>query len=158
MGHIDSLPGQNTKHAKKLASDLLDGRLFDNTGNLQASFIELEEYGKQKNRYDCGLYVIHNALAMIKNLADAKSFDNLRPNPEEINQLRKSIDTQMENEIKLKENTCGVKQNSEKNDKPEDTINNQKSDAYTFIDKYVNNKKRQVHKMAQQRAHTRSEE
>ena len=66
FSHIDSMPGQNTKHAKNLASDLLDGSLFDNTGNLQARFIELEEYGKQKNGYDCGLYVIHNALAMIK--------------------------------------------------------------------------------------------
>merc|ERR1711889_22976 len=62
--------------------------------------------------------------------------------PEEINQLRKSLDTQIENEIKLKENTCRVKQNSEKNDKPEDTVNNQKSDAYTFTDKYVNNIKK----------------
>merc|ERR1712240_530061 len=66
--HIDSLPGQNAKHAKYLASALLDGSLFDNTGNLQARFIELEEYGKQRNGYDCELYVIYNALAMIKNL------------------------------------------------------------------------------------------
>merc|ERR1712240_43997 len=140
--HIDSLPGQNVKHAKNLASDLLDGSMFDITGNLQARFIELEEYGKQKNGFDCGLYVIYNALAMIKNLTDTESFDNLKPDPEEINQLRKSLDTQIENEIKLKENTCRVKQNSKKNDKPEDTINNQKSDAYTVIDKYVNNKKK----------------
>jgi len=140
--HIDSLPGQNVKHAKYLASDLLDGSMFDNTGNLQARFIELEEYGRQKNGYDCGLYVIYNALAIIKNLADTESFDNLKPDPEEINQLRKSLDNQIENEIKLKENTCRVKQNSEKNDKPEDTVNNQKPDAYTFIDKYVNNKKK----------------
>merc|ERR1712240_211158 len=125
--HIDSLPGQNAKHAKNLASDLLDGSLFDNTGNLQASFIELEEYGKQKNGYNCGLYVIYNAMAMIKILIDTESFDNLRPDPEEINQLRKSIVTQIENEIKLKENTCGDKQNNVKNYKPEDTVNNQKS-------------------------------
>merc|ERR1711989_136520 len=91
---------------------------------------------------DYGLYVIYNTLAMIKNLADTESFDNLKPDPEDINQLRKSLDTQIENEIKLKENTCGVKQNSEKNDKPEDTVNNQKPDAYTFTDKYVNNKKK----------------
>ena len=55
FAHIDSIPGQNNKHAKNLASDLLDGSLFDNTGNLQASFRELEEYGKQKNGCDCGL-------------------------------------------------------------------------------------------------------
>ena len=109
-----SLPGQNVKHAKNLAADLLDGSMFDITGNLQAKFIELEEYGRQKNGYDCGLYVIYNALAIIKNLADTESFDNLKPDPEEINQLRKSLDNQIENEIKLKENTCGVKQNSEK--------------------------------------------
>merc|ERR1712240_562683 len=91
--HIDSLPGQNAKHAKNLASDLLDGSLFDNTGNLQASFIELEEYGKQKNRYDCGLYVIHNAPAIAKNPVDTESFVDMRPDSEEINQLRKSLDT-----------------------------------------------------------------
>ena len=139
--HIDSLPGQNVKHAKNLAADMLDGSIFDITGNLQARFIELEEYGKQKNGFDCGLYVIYNALAMIKNLTDPGSFDNLKPDPEEINQLRKSLDTQIENEIKQKEDTSRVKQNSEKNDKPEDTVNNQKPDAYTFIDKYVNNKR-----------------
>ena len=44
--------------------------------------------------------------------------------------------------MKLKKNTCGDKQNSGKNDKPEDTVNNQKLDAYIFIDKYVNNKKK----------------
>merc|ERR1711962_1148036 len=123
--HIDSLPGQKVKHAKNLAADLLDGSIFDITGNLQARFIELEEYGKQKNGFDCGLYVIYNALAMIKNLTDPGSFDNLKPDPEEINQLRKSLDTQIENEIKQKEDTSRVKQNSEKNDKPEDTVNNQ---------------------------------
>merc|ERR1711962_1008890 len=119
--HIDSLPGQNVRHAKNLAADLLDGSMFDITGNLQARFIELEEYGKQKNGFDCGLYVIYNALAMIKNLTDPGSFDNLKPDPEEINQLRKSLVTQIENEIKQKEDTSRVKQNSEKNDKPEDT-------------------------------------
>ena len=66
FSHIDSIPGQNTKHAKNLAADLLDGSRFDNTGNLQASFRKLEEYGKQKNGYDWGLYVIHNALVTVK--------------------------------------------------------------------------------------------
>ena len=39
------------------------------------------------------------------------------------------------------ENACKGKQNSDKNDKPVDTVNNQELDAYNFIDKYVNNKK-----------------
>ena len=73
----------------------MDGSLFDNTGNLQASFRELEEYGKQKNGCDCGLYVIHNALAIIKNLVDTESFGDLRLDKEEINQLRRSLDNQI---------------------------------------------------------------
>ena len=44
----------------------------------------------------------------------------------------------------MTENTCGDKQNSGKNDKPEDTVNNQKLDAYNFIDKYVNSKKKKT--------------
>ena len=126
FAHIDSIPRQNNKHAKNLASDLLDGSLFDNTGNLQASFRELKEYGKQKNGCDCGLYVIHNTLAIIKNLVDTESFGDLRPDSEYINQLRKSLDTQIEDEIKLTGNTYGDKQNSGKNYKPEDTVNIQK--------------------------------
>ena len=60
-----------------------------------------------KSGYDCGLYVIHNALAIVKNLIDTESFGDLRPDTNEINQLRKSLDTQIEDEIKLTENTCG---------------------------------------------------
>ena len=49
FSNIDSIPGSNTKHAKNLAAELLDGSWLDNTGNLQASYRELEECGKQKN-------------------------------------------------------------------------------------------------------------
>ena len=37
FSHIDSIPGQNAKHAKNLAADLLDGSWFNNDRNLQVS-------------------------------------------------------------------------------------------------------------------------
>ena len=57
---------------------------------------------------------MHNVLATIKNLIDTESFGDLRPDTDEIQQLRKSLDSQIENEMKLIENACGGKQNSVK--------------------------------------------
>ena len=81
------------------------------------------------------IYIIRNALATIKNLIDKDSFCDMNPDTDEIEQLRKSLDIQIVNEIKLIENACGGKQNSDKSDKPVDVVNSQELDAYNFIDK-----------------------
>ena len=132
--HLDSIPGKNIKHAKELAANLMDGDCFDREGNLSGVFIEVEKCGTQKNGYDCGLYVIHYMISMAENNINADSFEEMNPPPEEMNELRKIVNRQIEAEIKIAE------RRNKPNDEPSSSTNQENS--HDIMNDYLANKKK----------------
>merc|ERR1711874_246094 len=93
--HLDSIAGKNNAHAKELAMNLLYGLSFNREGKLNATFREETECGRQRNGYDCGLYVIHNMKAAVENMCVADKYEGHDPTDKEIkkNDLKKHLVT-----------------------------------------------------------------
>ena len=69
--HIDSLDPANNESAHKIAKSIVNG--LDITG---ANIITYHDAGVQKNKHDCGVYVLRNAEKAIKQLFSYGIDDN----------------------------------------------------------------------------------
>ena len=77
---------------------MLDINSFDGEGKLNVNFVDLN-CGRQRNGYDCGIYVIHNMKVAVENLCCNDKYVGHDPSDEEITEIRNDLKRKIEYEI-----------------------------------------------------------
>ena len=106
--HFDSMKEGNERHAKELIASLCEGDSFNNRGEMpRYSNAKCE---KQKNGYDCGIFVLKNMITIINNIIEGRRPDDSKYEPYKSEEMRSLLRDAIKEE-KNNEDKNGEKQN-----------------------------------------------